>query len=254
MTIFHASAYLSLQYAYMPPIRILTTSHMVTYHFQQWISRLSRSQATRWLQAHVPRPEAERLGLIGRVAYVLRQHSLSRLQGMISQQWVDLVFVLYHRTLTLMVRPQLTFGKLKKIIMEFTPESTEQFVIQNFGDNYYWEECWAQVYPDEQTVADGGLQTSELGGNYYLFCRQQLTPRANRAMVRERLRLLDCDATAEMQRWCRRPPSPPAVIFAGLGDRPLSANSNLTNDSPIQESELTSHSDDGITDSLSSNE
>jgi len=191
---------------------------------------------------------------------------------MIRKQWVELVFVLYDRTLSLMVRPYQTFGKLKRMVIQYgnsplTPRNPDEFVLQNFGDSFDWEHPESVVYHDEETV---GQYYQSVPSYYYLWCRREIPPREQRAIVRDRVRDFQSrlseiqeagdaatgvepvtdyphypDRNAEQlvdewRRECYRPPDPPTIVH-------VYAESH-------SDSESLSDDSDSASDSLSSTE
>ena len=228
-----------------------------SYQFHRWISSLTKYRAVHWLQTHVDPDQAYQMGLRGRVSRVIRRHTLVQLRDVIRKQWVELVFVLYDRTLSLMVRPYQTFGKLKRMVIQYgnsplTPRNPDEFVLQNFGDSFDWEHPESVVYHDEETV---GQYYQSVPSYYYLWCRREIPPREQRAIVRDRVRdfqsrfseiqeaadaATGVEPVEEWRRECYRPPDPPTIVH-------VYAESH-------SDSESLSDDSDSASDSLSSTE
>ena len=243
----------------------MTDGYFGAYQFQQWLPRLTQTQAIRWLQTHVDSDQLYQMRLSGRIARVRGRHTLTQLREMIRQQWVELTLVLYDRTLSLMVRPHHTFGKVKQMVIQhghspLTPRSPDEFVIQNFGDSFDWEHPESVVYRDDETI---GEYYQSVPADYYLWCRRVISPREQRAMVRDRVRDFqnriseiqmaaeaatgvepiegyphypDRNAEQLVEEWrreCYRPPDPPTIVqvVSHSDDGSLSDYSDSASDS-----------------------
>ena len=168
------------------------------YQFDRWIHGLDWEQALHWVQTHLP---SRFNGSISE-----NQVTLAQLRDQIRGQWVELVMVLADRTLSLVVRPDQTFGDIKQLVIQQgrsprTPQHPEEFVLQNFQDGRDWLRPESVVYPEREPV---GNWCGPMPNYSYVWCRRVISDREQRALVRDRVRdfqqhLAEIQETASQQ-------------------------------------------------------
>ena len=197
------------------------TDRMITYCFRKWLDEATKLSLVQCLK----RTSHKDPLLVGCISRVVRHFTRDQLVGLVKSHHIDLVLILYGRSLTVTVPLHTTFRELKWMVVNCpSPEPLE------FSEFHIQSRChqkggldaeWNMVFPDDATVedySDCGDTEGVFGDGAWLYCCRHVSPRGQRALVRTRLlemdRMIRDDQPVYYDRdHCYRPPDSAYMIW-----------------------------------------